>query len=106
MYETEKNALQRMWSDFGRLCGKSLKAKHDKPAEVMERLLIMLEWRLNEVSVVEEKGKVRIRCISPILSIGSTELLGGFAEKVLPELDAVERQECVQGIASLEFKKI
>lgn len=106
VYETEKGALQKMGYEFGRLCGKSLKAKHDKPVEVSERFLPMLEWELNEVSVVEEKGEVRIRCISSILSIESTELLAGFTEEVMHELDyAVERQDCVHGMISLEFKK-
>ena len=83
-----------------------MKAKYDKPVEVSEKFLPMLEWELNEVSVVEEKGNVRIRCMSSILSIESTELLAGFTEGVMPELDyAVERQDCVHGIISLEFRK-
>jgi hypothetical protein len=106
MYTMGKDDLHRKCYAFGQLCGKSLMAKHENPVQVLEKFLAATEWDLNEVAVEQEKGKVKIRCVSPILSLENTELLVKFVEGIMHEFNyKTEKQDYVKGIISLEYGK-
>jgi hypothetical protein len=106
IYPTDKDSLHEKWYGFGRLCGKSLMARYENPIGMLERFLAETEWNLNEVEVMNEKGKAKIRCVSPILSVENTELITRFIDGIMYELGyKMEAQDCVRGIISLEYVK-
>lgn len=105
-YEADKNVLQDKLYEFGRLCGKSLTSKSERPFETLEKLLSGAGWDLNEVAVTENNGQARIRCVSPVLSIEGTELLLKFIDGVVHELGyKTQKQDYVKGIVLLEYEK-
>ena len=105
-YPKDGAVLKEKWHEFGRLCGKSLSSRYSSPIDVLEKFLATLEWELNEILVKGEKGNVKIRCISSVLTVESTELLAKFVEGLMLEFGyKVVRQDCLKGIISLEFGK-
>jgi len=106
LYQSDRDVLLEKWYEFGRLCGKSLAAKYEDPLKVLEKFLEAKEWELNEISVVNGKDKVRIKCVSPILSGEKTELLVKFVDGIMHELKCKPvKQEFIKGVVLLEYKK-
>jgi len=107
LYQSDKDVLLEKWCEFGRLCGKSLMAKYENPVEVLKNFLAAKEWELNEISVMNGKDKVKIKCVSPILSGENTELLAKFVNGIMYELKfKLEKQDYVKGIILLEYTRI
>jgi hypothetical protein len=105
-YEADKNVLQDKLYKFGRLCGKGLASRHNEPIGALEKFLSAAGWDLNEVSAAKENGKVKIRCVSSVLSIENTELLLKFIHGIMHEFDYENhKQDYVKGIISLEYEK-
>jgi len=105
-YEAGKSVLQDKLYEFGRLCGKSLTSKSERPFETLENLLSGAGWDLNEVAVTEKDDKVRIRCVSSVLSIEATELLLKFIDGVVHELGyKTQKQDYVKGLILVEYEK-
>jgi hypothetical protein len=105
LYPKDGAVLREKWYEFGRLCGKSLSGAYSRPVEVLERFLKAKEWELNEVSVILRENKVRVKCISPILTSEGTELLASFIDGVMHELNYKKsKEECLKGIISLEYE--
>lgn len=105
-YETDREILQGKLYEFGQLCGKSLISKRAEPTEALEGFLSAAGWDLNEVVVAKEDGKVKIRCVSPVLSMEKTELLLKFVDGIMHELGyEARKQDYVKGIISLEYEK-
>ncbi len=106
LYQTDKEALHEKWREFGQLCAKTLASKHEKPVEILENFLAVSEWNLSEVAVTQENKEVKIRCVSPILSVENTELLVKFIEGIMHELNyKTQKQDYVKGIISLTYEK-
>ena len=106
LYPKDGAVLREKWYEFGRLCGKSLSARYSDPLGVLEEFLATLEWELNEILVKGEKGNVKVRCVSSILTAESTELIAKFVEGLMLELGyKTIRQDCLKGIISMEFGK-
>lgn len=106
LYQSDRDVLLEKWYEFGRLCGKSLTAKYEDPLRVLEKFLGAKEWELNEISVVNGKDKVRIKCVSSILSGENTELLVKFVDGIMHELKCKPvKQEFIKGVVLLEYKK-
>jgi hypothetical protein len=104
LYQTDKDLLQRKFYEFGQISGKNLASKHKDPIEAMEDLLKTAGWDLNEVKITKENQKVGIRCVSPILSAESTELLLKFIDGMMHEFGCkTQRQDYAKGIISLEY---
>jgi hypothetical protein len=73
----------------------------------MEDLLKTAGWDLNEVKITRENQKVGVKCVSPILSAESTELLMKFIDGMMNEFGCkTQKQDCSKGIISLEYSKI
>lgn len=105
-YEADKSALQDKLFEFGRLCGKNLSSKSERPFGALESLLSGVGWDLNEVAVAEEHDQVRIRCVSSILSFEGTELLLRFIDGVVQELGyKTLKQDYVKGIISVQYER-
>ena len=105
-YPKDGAVLREKWHEFGRLCGKSLFSKYSNPIDILEKFLTTAEWELNEISVNGEKGNVKIRCVSSVLTAESTELFAKFVEGLMSELGyKVVRQDYLKGIISMELLK-
>jgi hypothetical protein len=105
-YQTDREVLQGKLYEFGQLCGKSLFSKRAEPLEALEGFLSAAGWDLNEVVVAKEDSRVKIRCVSPVLSMEKTELLLKFVDGIMHELGyEARKQDYVKGIISLEYEK-
>ncbi len=98
--------LQVLWSESGQWTGKYLGEKFSSPVEEFGRFLRLSRWDLNEVDVKLVGENVRVRCVSTVMSLESTNLLGKFIEGVMQGMGySVVRSDCLKGIIIFEFKK-
>ena len=106
---SEKDAaqLQDLWLESGRWTGKYLAEKFPSPVDAFGRFLKMSRWDLNEVDVKTVENGVRIRCVSTVMSLKSTNLLGKFIEGAIDGMCyKVVHADCLKGILIFEFKKV
>ena len=107
LYASDKEAFQEKWYESGQWYGKYLTSKfHDRnPVKAFGDLLAVSRWDLNEVSVAEEDGGVRMRCVSPLLPKENTEVLLKFIEGVMDSLGyKTKNKDYLKGIILLEFE--
>jgi hypothetical protein len=105
-YREERDQLNVKWYESGKWYGKYLKERFDDPIQAFKVFLEASRWDLNEVEVRREGGKVRVRCISTVLTAEATELLAKFIEGAMHSLGyKTERNEYVKGIIILELSE-
>jgi predicted hydrocarbon binding protein len=105
VYKTDKETLQAKWYESGHWTGKYLKEKFALPVETLRTFLVFSRWDLNEVEVKEVGSSIKIRCISTVLSSGSTELLCKFIEGILAGMGyQIGKMECLKGMIIIETK--
>jgi len=105
-YEGGREQLQAKWYESGRWHGKYLKETFENPVETFKTFLEETRWDLNEVEVKQEDDLVRVRCISTLLTIEGTELLGKYVEGVMHSIGyETEKSDHVKGMVVLEFKR-
>lgn len=108
LYEVEKEKLLKSWFSSGLWYGKFLKAKFQKPIEVLKKVLTSLFFF--EISEVEfsniEENKFSLKVISPNQPQENTELLSSFLEGILNALDFnILNRDCWRGIIIFEVEK-
>ncbi len=102
----EAAKLRDLWSESGQWTGKYLAEKFSSPVDEFGRFLQLSRWDLNEVDVKVVSDTVRVRCVSTVMSLESTNLLGKFIEGVMLGMGYnVVRADCLKGIIIFEFKK-
>jgi len=102
----ELEKLRNLWFESGRWTGKYLSEKFTNPIEAFGSFLQLSRWDLNEVDIKKEGETVRVRCISTVMSIENTNLLGRFIEGVVVGLGYVVLSvECLKGMIILSSKK-
>jgi hypothetical protein len=98
--------LTTLWFESGRWTGKYVSEKFTNPIEAFASFLQLSRWDLNEVDIKKDGDKVRVRCISTIMTMESTNLLGRFIEGAMAGLDyTVLSVECLKGMVILSSKK-
>jgi len=105
MYSVEREHVKAQWYESGRLYGKYLKEKFEKPLEALENLLRIGRWELSSVEMKREADNVKVRCISTQLTIEGAETLASFIEGAMNSLGyKTVNKECLKGIIILNFK--
>jgi predicted hydrocarbon binding protein len=103
-YSIESEQVQAQWYESGKLYGKYLNEKFEKPLEALENLLKIGKWELSSVEVKSEANTVKVRCISAQLTIEGAETLAKFIEGAMNSLGFKTKSiECLRGMAILEF---
>jgi len=98
--------LRTLWFECGRWTGKYVSEKFTNPIEAFASFLQLSRWDLNEVDIKKDGDKVRVRCISTIMTMESTNLLGRFIEGAMAGLGyTVLSVECLKGMVILSSKK-
>ena len=109
LYSSKRKELHEKSYESGQWYGKYLLDRFhgQDQIKVLERLLATTRWDLNEVQVVNDDEKVRIRCVSPLLPIENTELLLKFIEGVMHSFGyKTVKEDFMKGIILLEFEKV
>jgi hypothetical protein len=105
IYPEKRELLLAKWFESGRWHGKYLKEKHDDPVTAFGSFLELSRWDLNEVEVKEGNGKLKVRCVSTVLTDEGTELLAKFIEGILDGMGyKIERRDILKGMIILESK--
>ena len=97
--------LMRKWYEVGRAFGIYVKTLGQNPVELVEHLLKVLRWDLDDVVVECDGSSYRLRCASAALTEKETVSLAEFVKGILEGLQAhVDKLEVVRGIIVAEFK--
>jgi hypothetical protein len=98
--------MENLWFESGVWTGKYLAEKFSNPVNAFEHFLALSRWDLNEVAITKNNASVKVRCVSTILTIESTNLLAKFIEGVVGSLGyTVESVDCLKGMIILTSKK-
>jgi len=104
-YGDAKEELQMKWYEGGTWHGKYLKEKFEDPVQAFKNFLEVSRWDLSEVDVKRDNDKVKLRCVSTVLTAEGTELLTKFIEGVMHGIGyKTEKSDSVKGMIALEFK--
>jgi hypothetical protein len=104
-YGDAKEELQAKWYEGGTWHGKYLKEKFEDPVQALKNFLEVSRWDLSEVDVKKDNDKVKLRCVSTVLTAEGTELLTKFIEGAMHGIGyKTEKSDSVKGMISLEFK--
>ena len=106
LYKENKEELLKKWYDTGLWYGKYISSGfYDKdPLGIIEKLMKNCLRNLTNCSVSREDGQVKIRAMSPHLSLEYTLTLSKFLEGILHSLNySTSKNECLKGIILLEF---
>jgi len=105
-YAAEREQVQAQWFESGRLYGKYLMEKFEKPLEALENLLKIGKWELSSVEMRSEANTVKVRCISAQLTTEGAETLASFIEGAMNSLGyETAEKECLKGMVILKFNK-
>ncbi len=105
-FKNENQQLQDLWYESGKWNGKYLKEKFQNPVESFGHFLELTRWDLNEVEVKEAGDKMKVRCVSTVMSIEGTRLLSKFIEGIVNGLGyKTEHVDSLKGMIILECKK-
>jgi hypothetical protein len=105
-FKGDEAALRNLWFESGNWTGKYLAEKFPNPVEAFGHFLALSRWDLNEVDVKKEGEKVKVRCVSTVITLENTLLLARYVEGVLAGLGyMVEHTETLKGMAILSSKK-
>jgi hypothetical protein len=108
LYKEDKEELLGKWYDAGLWYGKYMSSRfYDKePLDIVENLMKNCLRNLTNCTVTRKNGQVKIRAMSPHLSLEYTETLSKFLEGILHSLNyTTSKNECLKGIILLEFKR-
>jgi len=108
LYPKEKELLEGLWFESGKLYGKYLiaKAEDEDPVEIFGRTLKAIGWNLKDIEFKKEAGAVAFKCISFTLTLENTILLMKFIEGVMRTLGyETVSQDYLRGMIGIEFKK-
>lgn len=99
----EKEGLLEKWYECGRWHGTYLKRAFNDPLSVFKLFLESMGWDLNEVEVKEEKGNIRLICISGTITLEETEMLSKFIKGALCGMGySIEKKDVMTGMIIIE----
>lgn len=102
--DQEMEKLLEKWHECGRWRGTYLNRTFDDPLSAFKLFLESMGWDLNEVEVREEKGNIKLICISGTITAEETEMLSKFIEGALCGMDYnIEKRDVMAGMIILEL---
>ena len=107
LYLEEKEDLLQKWYDTGVWYGKYLQAKfHSRqPVEMLEKLLSVTLWDVNEIELSKENDGITLRCVSFTLSVERTKLLTSFLEGIMYSMGyETSEKDVIRGIIRMKLK--
>lgn len=104
---SEKERFDKEWRKLGEKYGQYASARFKDPLKFFEGLLRKGGlWDLNEVSIEENEGVVRVRCVCPVLSVKETDILLNFVDGVMRACNyRSAKHDVMKGIVALEYTK-
>jgi hypothetical protein len=100
----EKEQLGAKWYESGKWHGKYLKEKFENPTQAFKAFLEASRWDLNEVEIKKEGEKVKVRCVSTLLTAEATEFLAKFIEGAMHSIGyKTVKNEYMKGMIILEL---
>jgi hypothetical protein len=99
--------LEELWCESGMWTGKYLKQKFSSPVESFNHFLQLSRWDLNEIDLKEDiTGRVKVRCVSTVMSIEGTRLLEKFINGALVGMGyKLSSSECLKGLIIAQFSR-
>jgi chaperonin GroEL (HSP60 family) len=105
-YKEEKEQLSAKWYESGKWHGKYLKERFENPTQAFKAFLEASRWDLNEVEIKKEGEKVKVRCVSTLLTAEATELLAKFIEGAMHSIGyKTEKNDSMKGMIVLELSE-
>ncbi|RWX73881.1 MAG: hypothetical protein Metus_0660 [Candidatus Methanosuratincola subterraneus] len=99
-------SMLKEWYDSGRTYGIYIRDKYDDPIQILETMLRVMRWDLNEVEARRDGERVVFRCVSTSLSKDGAEWLARFLEGAMDGIGyQKEGGEVMKGLALLSFRK-
>ena len=100
----EEEKLGAKWYESGKWLGKYLKEKFEDSIQAFKAFLEASRWDLNEVEIRKEGEKVKVRCVSTLLTAEATEFLAKFIEGAMHSIGyKTVKNEHMKGIIILEL---
>jgi hypothetical protein len=103
-----KKELIEKWYEAGVWYGKYISARfhEEEPIDIIEKLMKVSLRNLTNCSISRSNDLVKIRAMSPHISLEQTEFTSRFLEGILHSLNYfTSKNECLKGLILLEFKK-
>jgi hypothetical protein len=101
----EREQLQAKWHESGNWYGKYMREKFEDPVRALKIFLEASRWDLSEVEVKKDGEKVKLRCVSTVLTKEQTHLLANFIEGAMDGIGyKKEKTDCIKGMIVSEFR--
>jgi|UniRef100_A0A7J3XYR2 hypothetical protein len=99
--------LRRIFYEAGRSYGLYIRSKYNGSLDIVKSFLEKTRWDLNEVSILQLEGTVRVICLSTLMSDVETSIMLGFIEGLMNGLGYTAiREEVARGIIVADFKPL
>lgn len=106
MGDQEKEKLLEKWYDSGRWHGTRLSRASDDPISLFKIFLDSMGWNLNEVEVEEYEKKMKLVCVSSVITAEETEILSRFISGALCGMEyTIEKEDVMTGMIILECSR-
>jgi hypothetical protein len=103
MDDQEKENLLEKWYDSGRWHGTRLSRASDDPISLFKLFLDSMGWNLNEVEVEEYGKKMKLVCVSSVITAEETEILSRFISGALCGMEyTIEKEDIMTGMIILD----
>jgi len=107
-YDTDKEDLLQKWYECGLWYGKylSIKSQTENWFQVFEKLMRKCAWNISDFSITTQGENVNVKCVSPSLTIESTEAFAKFLEGTMHSANyKIVKNDRLKGMILLNFKK-
>ena len=103
----DKGELLAAWYEAGRWYGEYLHTLLGGEAVDFLEKDLLVSWNLDEVEVRNDEMTVDLRIASFVIPLELTELLISYVKGVMASLGyEISKEECLRGLATLNFRKI
>lgn len=104
-YKSDRKGLLTKWCESGKWHGKYFKERFEDPTNAFKIFLEACRWDLNEIDVKKNGDRVKVVCVSSVLTLEETELLAEFIKGAMCGMGfKPEKSDLVRGMLILEFK--
>jgi len=105
--ENESEAvLAEKWYESGRLYGRYIRERFKDPVGVLNMMLRVIRWDLNEVAAVQDGQSVTVRCVSTSLTRVGASFLSKFIEGAMHGIGySTISRDAMRGMVIISFSK-